>query len=256
MIPVDAIPTDDRGFTLGDGLFETLLVDDGPPQFWDEHLERLTAGCAALGLPRPDPLAVKAAADDALVGRSGRLALRITVTAGSGGRGLDRPSAPILRVIATAAPAARPSGPISLVTSNVRRNERSPTSRLKTLAYLDNILARAEVRGLGGDEALMLNTRDEVACAAAANLFWIVDRRLFTPALECGVLDGVMRRRILAAAAGLAIEAVEVRVGLAAVQTADAVFVTNSLIGVGAVASLDGRAMPSHPLVASLAAGV
>jgi branched-chain amino acid aminotransferase/4-amino-4-deoxychorismate lyase len=253
MIPADPIPSDDRGFTLGDGLFETLLVDGAAPQFWDEHLARLTAGCATLGLPAPEPAALAAAAAAALAGQDGRLALRLTVTAGSGGRGLERPDAPTLRVVATAAPAPRPQGPTTLALSTVRRNDGSPASRLKTLAYLDNVLARAEARASGADEALMLNSRGELACAAAANLFWLEDGRLRTPALDCGVLGGIVRARMLAAAARLGVEASEVRAGPEALVAAEAVFVTNSLIGVRAVASLGVRRWAPHTLVERLA---
>jgi len=253
MTPSDAIPSDDRGFTLGDGLFETLLVDGGPPQFWDEHLARLTAGCATLGLPAPEPAALAAAAEAALAGQFGRLALRLTVTAGSGGRGLDRPPAPALHIVATAAAAPRPQGPTTLALSTVRRNEGSPTSRLKTLAYLDNVLARAEARAAGADEAVMLNSRGELACAAAANLFWLEAGTLRTPALTCGVLGGIVRARVLAAAARLGVEVSEARVGPEALAAAEAVFVTNSLIGVRAVAALGAQRWAPHALVERLA---
>jgi branched-chain amino acid aminotransferase/4-amino-4-deoxychorismate lyase len=250
---MNPVPADDRGFTLGDGLFETLLVEDGAPRFWDEHLARLIAGCATLGLPGPDRAALKAAAEAALAGQSGRLALRLTVTAGSGGRGLDRPAAPDLRIVATAAPASRQPGPMTLALSGVRRNDGSPASRLKTLAYLDNVLARAEALDAGADEAVMLNTRGELACAAAGNLFWIEAGALRTPALDCGVLDGIVRARVLAAAERLGVAALEVRVGPEVLAGAEAVFVTNSLAGVRAVAALGTQRWAPHALVERLA---
>ena len=74
-----------------------------------------------------------------------------------------RPDAPTARLLATAAPATVPSEPADLITSTMRRNDLSPASRLKTLSYLDNVLARAEAREAGMDEALMLNTRGDVA---------------------------------------------------------------------------------------------
>jgi branched-chain amino acid aminotransferase/4-amino-4-deoxychorismate lyase len=249
----DAIPLDDRGFTLGDGLFETLLVEDGAIRFWEAHVARLAGGCAALGLAAPDPAVLRSVADEALKGKSGRLALRVTVTAGSGGRGLDRPAAADLRIVATAAPAPSADGPLTLATAGVRRNDASPCSRLKTLSYLDNVLARAEARAAGADEAVMLNTRGEVACAAAGNLLWLVGGRLLTPALDCGVLDGITRRRALAAAAVLGLETAEVRAGPEALVSAEAVMVTNSLIGVRAASALDGRALAGHPLVGRIA---
>ena len=170
-----------------------------------------------------------------------RAAVRLTLTAGSGGRGLDRPQTMTPRLVATAATSPRPLEPARLMTAAVRRNDRSPASRLKTLSYLDNVLARAEARTAGADEALMLNTRDEVACAGAANLFWVRDGRLFTPALDCGVLAGIARGRVLAAARRLRIDCVEAHAAPTELEGAEAVFITNSLIGLRAVGAFDGR---------------
>ncbi|MFC3078737.1 aminotransferase class IV [Phenylobacterium terrae] len=251
------IPADDRGLTLGDGLFETVLALSGRLVDWDAHLQRMAAGCQVLGLPAPDAAGADQLARAALAAAGlgeGRAAVRLTLTAGSGGRGLDRPQAPAPRMFATAAPAPAPAAPARLVTAAVRRNADSPASRLKTLAYLDNVLAREEARAAGADEAVMLNTRGELACAAAANLFWIRQGRLETPDLACGVLAGVMRARVLAAAARLGVAATEVRAPEAVLEDAEAVFLTNSLIGVRPVAAWNGRSFPASPLVDRLAA--
>jgi branched-subunit amino acid aminotransferase/4-amino-4-deoxychorismate lyase len=244
------VPYDDRGLLLGDGLFETILARGGALEHWPQHLARLTAGCAALGLPAPDGAAAlrlceRAVADAAL----SRAAVRLTLTAGSGGRGLDRPAQAQPRMFATASASAVPTGPAALVTVTARRNEQSLASRLKTLSYLDNVLARREA---GGAEALMLNTAGEVACAAAANLFWVRDGRLLTPALDCGVLDGIMRGVVMARAQAKGIPVEEVRVGREALDGAEGLFLTNSLIGVRAVAMLDGRAVAESPLTAQV----
>ena len=106
------VPPDDRGFLLGDGLFETLLVLAGRPLFLDAHLSRLARGCGALGLPAPDEPVVRRALDQALAGAGltdVRAAVRLTWTAGSGGRGLDRPASPQPRLVVTAAPAPPPA---------------------------------------------------------------------------------------------------------------------------------------------------
>jgi branched-chain amino acid aminotransferase/4-amino-4-deoxychorismate lyase len=159
-------------------------------------------------------------------------------------------------LVATAAPAPRPDGPARLATSRIRRNEGSPASRLKTLSYLDNVLARTEARAVGADEALMLNSRGEVACAAAANLFWIAEGQLFTPALACGVLAGTVRAEVLAAAARLQAPPREVAAGLDALAAADAVFLTNALTGMRRVSEIDGRPVAGHALMDRLAAAV
>ena len=249
------IPPDDRGFTLGDGLFETVLVRAGAPVLWAAHMDRLAWGCDALDLPPPDPEFCLAAGLEAVAAaglEDARAALRLSWSAGSGGRGLERPMAPAPRLVVTAAPAPPPAGPAVLVTASVRRNQGSPVARLKTLSYLDNVLARAEALRLGADEALMLNGLGEVAGGAAANLFWIEGEALFTPALECGVLGGTIRGALMARAAeaGFVVEAV--RAGPEALHRAEALFLTNSLIGLRPVSRLDGRTFAAHPAMARL----
>ena len=248
------IPLNDRGLTLGDGLFETMLARDGVLVLLNEHLARMARGCAALGLPAPDPAEVRRLCEAAAETVDGRAAVRLTLTAGSGGRGLDRPAAPSPRLFATAAPSPRPEAPAVLVTASVRRNEGSPASRLKTLSYLDNILAREEARAAGADEALMLNNRGEVACAAAANIFWIGEGRLYTPALDCGVLDGVIRAKVLDSAPTVSLQPVEIRAARSELNAAEAIFLTSSLVGIRPVGRLDGVDLSEHPTVLQLAA--
>jgi branched-chain amino acid aminotransferase/4-amino-4-deoxychorismate lyase len=93
----------------------------------------------------------------------------------------------------------------------------------------------------------MLNNQGQVVCGAAANLFWVLDGRLFTPALPCGVLPGITRARLLTAQS---VE--EVAVGPEALERAEAVFLTNSLIGVRPVSRLGERSFAPHPLVERL----
>ena len=253
------VAADDRGFTLGDGLFETVLADHGELKHLDEHLDRMTAGCRILDLPAPEREEACRAMREALAAAglaNTRAAVRLTLTAGAGGRGLDRPHGLSPLLVATAASAPPPPGPAHLVTVEVRRNDRSPTSRLKTLAYLDNVLARAEARARGVDEALMLNTHGEVACAAAANIFWLEGGRLHTPDLACGVLAGLTRARVLAAASSLGLLVVQTRTEVAALERASSAFLTNSLIGLRPVASLDGRPLAPWSGLADLAAAV
>lgn len=245
MTPHDPIPFEDRGLLLGDGLFETMLAQDGVLPHLAAHLDRMAAGCAALDLPF-DRAAAEALCREAAPA-TGRFAVRLTLTAGSGGRGLDRPEAPAPRLFARAAPVAPVATPARLILARTRRNEGSPAARLKTLSYLDNVLARNEARAAGADEAAMLNNRGELACAAAANLFWIEDGRLFTPRLECGVLAGITRARLMAAH-----PVQEVAAGAEALDRAEAVFLTNSLIGVRPVSRLGERVFEPHGRVEAL----
>lgn len=245
MIAHDAIPFDDRGLLLGEGLFETLLALDGEIRHLDAHLDRMAGGCSVLRLPFD-----RAEAEGLcrrMVPATGRVALRLTLTGGSGGRGLDRPADLAPRLFARVVPVAPVTTPARAIVSTVRRNEGSVASRLKTLAYVDNVLARTEAVAAGADEAVMLNNRGELVCGAAANLFWVSGGRLFTPTLDCGVLPGITRARLLTAQA---VE--EVAVGPEALDKAEAVFLTNSLIGVRPVSRLGERTFSPHPLVERL----
>ncbi|MBR7621588.1 aminotransferase class IV [Phenylobacterium sp. 20VBR1] len=252
MTPLDTIPLDDRGLLLGDGLFETVLARSGELVALAAHLDRMVAGCVVLGLPAPDRGEAERLMRRALVEaglETARAAVRLTYTAGSGGRGLDRPAEAAPRLFCTAAASSVPATPARLMISSVRRNEGSPASRLKTLSYLDNVLARREASLAGADEAVMLNGAGQVACAAAANLFWVRGGEVFTPALTCGVLDGIVRRQVMTA-----VSVSEVAVGVEALAGAEAIFLTNSLIGVREVASLDGRSLAGSARVAEIAA--
>ncbi len=244
------IEADDRGLLLGDGLFETVLWENGALAAFEAHTQRLIAGCATLGLPSPDGEALKSAAMAAIADaglENTRAAVRLTWTAGSGGRGLDRPAPVRPRLIATAAAAPKPTTPARLIVSTIRRNEGSPAARLKTLAYLDNILARREARAAGADEALMLNNRSEIAGAAAANVFWFEGDSLVTPALKCGVLAGIMRAAVIERARGLGWTVREDRAPVPVLTGARGMFLTNSLIELRAVATLGGRTVQPHP---------
>jgi branched-chain amino acid aminotransferase/4-amino-4-deoxychorismate lyase len=251
------IPPDDRGFALGHGVFETVLWEGHRLGHWEAHLARLAHGAQALGLPPPDPAACRNAVEVALKAADypARAAVRLNWSAGAGGRGLDPPEPLRPQLTASAARSEPAVGPLRLAVAATRRNELSPASRLKTLAYLDNVLARGEARAAGADEALMLNSRGEVACAAAANIFWIKDEGVCTPALACGVLDGIMRAEVRAACARLRIGFSEVRAGIGALRGAPA-FITNSLIGVREVSRLDGHALPRSSVTALLAGTV
>jgi branched-chain amino acid aminotransferase/4-amino-4-deoxychorismate lyase len=247
------IRLDDRGFTLGHGLFETVLWTKAGPAHWDAHRERMERGCRAIGMPLPDRAEMLAAAEIAAAGLGDvpRAAVRINWSAGAGARGLDPPDPfqPVLT--ASAAPTSPSAYAVTLATSKVRRNDRSPTSRIKSLSYLDNVLARAEAKTAGADEALMLNTAGEVACAAAANVFWVRHEEIFTPSLECGVLDGIMRREVIAACHRLGLPVQEVFANSGRIAGAP-MFITNSLIGVRPVGALDGVVLPPSPLVKAI----
>lgn len=190
----------DRGFTLADGLFETLRVAKGKPLRLVSHLARLRAGADFFGIPVPFSDAEIGKAMTGLLEQDGLTdaVLRLTLSRGPGPRGLLAPAEPKPTLLISAAPAAAPHGPVKAIIATVtRRNEFSPTSRFKTLNYLDNILARKEAQGKGADDALLLNSQGKLVESTVANLFLVVDGDVLTPPVSDGALPGIMRADIM-----------------------------------------------------------
>lgn len=230
----------DRGLLLGDGLFDTSLVLGGTIFRRKAHLDRLFAGLASLGIEADHDAIDRAAAD--LSQRGEKNVLRISVTRGPGQRGL-RPSRPQRPTIfAGLAPLAENIffAPVSLCLTDIRRNETSPLARLKSLNYLDAVLAAGEAASKGFDEALFLNCAGKVCCAAAGNLFAVFGRDIVTPPVADGILPGILRGLILAELGGR-----EASLTVADIGAADALFVTNSLRLIAPVTRIGDRQMDS-----------
>ena len=234
----------DRGFTLGDGLFETLLVRDGRPRLVHAHLERLGQGAAQLAIPLPGSADALAALlqETAQRNRMGEGSLRLTLTRGVAARGLWPEDLGTPTLVIVPGPGRPHFEPLDVVVArSTCRNERSPLSRIKSLNYLDGILARQEALGRGADEAILLNTRGELTEAAIANLFLQMDGEWLTPPVRDGVLPGVMRGQLLAR--GFAREAT---LTPAAGERAEAALLTSSL-SLRPVRTWEGRSLPRVP---------
>lgn len=229
----------DRGFTLGDGLFETLRVKAGKVLRLEAHLARLAAGADVLGMPLPAIDLALALARTAAGNGLGEGVLRLTLTRGIGPRGVLPPAEPKPTLVIAAAPLSPPLPAARLVIAQgTRRNDRSPLARVKSLNYLDGILARQEAARRGADDAILLNTRDGVAETSIANLFAVIDGTLVTPPLSEGVLPGVMRAQVITAGAW------ERPLTAGDLARADEILLTSAL-GIRSVATLEGASIPS-----------
>ena len=227
----------DRGFTLGDGLFETIRIKDGATRHLPRHLDRLAAGAALLRLPLPYDFPALSQAMAALIAATGTKdgVLRLTLSRGTGARGVLPPADARPTAMMTAAPAAHMTAPAAAVIARgPRRNEHSPLSRLKSLNYLDSILARQEAAERGADEALLLNGAGRLAESSVANLFLSVGGRLLTPPVADGALPGIRRALILERHG-----AVEAPLTPDDLARADEAILTNSL-GLRPLLSVDG----------------
>tara|TARA_R110002072_G_scaffold90929_8_gene203222 strand:- start:366 stop:1175 length:810 start_codon:yes stop_codon:yes gene_type:complete len=251
----DAAPGDvsveDRGLLLGDGVFETFVVTDGDIRHGAQHAARLKAACAALEIAFPDWTRV--AEEAARLALPGRHVGRLTVTRGPGPRGL----APIANAVATIwlslSPAAQPPRALALAVSRYKRSPSSLSAQHKTLSYADNAAARREAVAAGADMALMLTTGGHVSGGDCANIFAVSGSRLWTPSAECAIRCGVMRERVLALAGAQGLSVEEGRFALGDFEQADALFVTNSALGLVPVSRLGARAFSAdHAIVGAL----
>jgi branched-chain amino acid aminotransferase len=253
LLPVGEAALDprDRGFTLGDGLFETMRVRGGAVLRIERHLSRLRAGAAVLGLsPLPKDEGLKDAIARTLAANGlTDAAVRLTISRGvPKRRGLLPEPEPRSSLVVhaepfTGYPAELYERGARAVISGIRRNEHSPLARVKSLNYLDNVLARYEAETRGADDALLLNTAGELACASAANLFLLLDATLVTPSVTSGALPGTVRELLTAELAPrVGLEVVERTVRPQELRAAEEAFLTNALMGI--VPLIEVEAMP------------
>ena len=243
-----AVPALDRGLLYGHGLFETMRAYDGHPFRLEEHYSRLCRGARLLGVEVPLALPELREAIATLLRRAALsdAYLRLTVTAGMppGPDGARRgQGAQVL--LQARQPAGYPEETyrrgMAAVTSQTRRNETSPLCGVKSLNYLDNLLARDEARRQGAEEALLLNSRGLGAEGSASNLFLVRDACLTTPSVSSGALPGVTRAAVLELATEAGLEPQEAAIEPSAVLEASEVFLTNSLMEVMPLTRLDGQ---------------
>lgn len=243
------VGTADRGLTLGDGLFETMLVVNRRPLWLHMHLARMEGAARELGIAY-DSDATTQTIESILDGIGlDHHVLRLTLTRGSATRGLSGNGAsPTL--IATLDPfdAALLFQPATLFTSSIRRSQDSLAARMKTLSYIDNIAAAREAASHGADDALMLNATGKVACSTIANIFIVKKNRLITPARDQAILTGVTRQALIAAAQHIGIFTEERIVTVTDLFRADGVFLTNSLRLIRPVTTIDKQQMPQPDL--------
>jgi len=245
----------DRGFLYGDGLFETLRLYHGQPFRWTRHMERLQSGAGFLGIALPlGPEEMLCLTEDLV--RANQMpggVLRIAVSRGVGPRGYSPRGAgpPTLVMSLHSAPPLDPTNPRRerLVSSSFHLPAGGQFAAVKGGSKLLHVLARAEAEAQGADEALLLNTDGEVAEAASSNLFWIERDTVCTPPLESGALDGVTRDVVLELCAARGLPTQERSITLEDLHPAEALFLTQSVLEIISVVSLNERPVWQSALV-------
>jgi branched-chain amino acid aminotransferase len=243
----------DHGFLYGDGVYETLR-SYGPRIFMrDEHVSRLFRSAAAIGLTVPIPeknwediLQEAMRRND--VGTHLRDAyLRITVSRGAGDIGLDPALCSSPTVVVMAKPLVPPASHlyetgVSVIVASTKRNLPSALSpHIKTTNFLNNIQAKREAIAAGAFDGLLLNWEQHLTEGTISNVFLVTNGMLQTPALECGLLDGITRMIVIRLARELDIHVEEGRYTVDQLYRADECFLTNTSMEIMPVTSVDRR---------------
>lgn len=239
----------DHALLYGDGVFEGIRVYGGKVFLLAEHVDRLYESALAIRLEIPMSRADMAAAVNSTVAANGigDGYVRLVVTRGAGDLGLDprkskNPQTIIIAETITLYPREMYEQGLKLITASTMRNHSAALSpRIKSLNYLNNILAKIEGTDAGCVEALMLNHKGEVAECTGDNIFIVKGGVLKTPPSEAGILEGITRNAVIGLARDAGVTVQEVPLVRHDIYAADECFLTGTAAEVIAVASLDGR---------------
>ena len=244
------ISTNDRGLLLGDGLFESMRAYRGRVFRLAAHLARLRASAQFLRLrvPQADGEIEKTISDLIHLNSCPEAYVRITLTRGAEAKGLrlDRESPPTFLIHARTLapyPAEQYRHGAKLIISSVRQSSSSPLPRHKTLSYLLYLVARQEATDAGANGAILLNEHGQVAEESVSNVFLVRGGTLLTPPVHAGLLPGVTRGVVMELAKSEKIPLEEKTLSAGELFECDEMFLTNSLMEVMPVRSVDRRAI-------------
>lgn len=236
----------DHGLVVGDGVFETIAVEEGAPFALTRHLERLAGSAEGLGIGRPDLMLLREGIAATMDGQDlpfGRI--RITVTSGRGPLGSPRGDHGLTHVVVTE-PAVRPPSVASIVTVPWPRNERGALAGLKTTSYAENAKMIETARAADASEAVMPNTQGHLCEGTGSNIMYVLDGTLVTPTLASGCLAGITRALALEWLAA-ELDVVERDAPIEVLADADEVVLVGTTRNIQAISHVDGRAVAAAP---------
>ncbi len=237
----------DHGFTVGDGVFETLKITSGQPYALTRHLRRLARSAAGLDLPVPDEALVREAVAAVCAQQPYDLGvLRITYASGPGPLGSQRGDQGCTLVVVSMPGKPWPAS-TKVHRSQWPRNERSPLAGLKTTSYAENAVALAAAKRTGASEAVMANLAGYLCEGTGSNVFVVVEGHVLTPPLASGCLAGVTRGLVLDW-----FEVEEANLPFDVLNTADEVFLTSCTRDIHPVHAVDERTISDWPVTAEL----
>ena len=243
----------DHGFLFGDSIYEVVSTHHGHLCFVNEHLKRLRNSALAISLkiPLTDEQMVQEIQKTVEVAGNPDSYIRIIITRGVGEVDIDpetctRPNVVIFVKSAMPYPEENYRDGINVALVSVKRNPKEALNPgIKTGNYLNNVLAKVEARKAGAADALMQNPTGQLTECTTSNFFFVIDQRLMTPSLDCGILSGITREVVLRLARENGILVEEGEWPPDVLQNAEEAFITGTVKMVMPVTSLDGRPVGS-----------
>ncbi|WP_010237291.1 aminotransferase class IV [Clostridium arbusti] len=225
----------DRGFFFGKGLFETMLVKNNNILFLKEHMERINEGLKIIGIDKK--IGSKEVIDSLK---------KLSFTDG------------VLKLVVSEKNTVFTcrknnytedmyNKGFKLKISELKRNKYSTITYLKSLNYLDNILEHDRCKREGYDEVLFLNTDNEITEGSVSNIFFIKNNIIYTTRVECGLLNGTIRKYILKK-----YNVIEGSFRMEQLMEADEIFVTNSIMGIMPVSKIEDKVFKEKDMVYSI----
>lgn len=237
----------DHGFLYGDGIYETMRVYDGVIFKLDEHIKRLYRSASLIRLKIPHRTDfLKISLYETLIANNLKNAyLRLTISRGKGELGLDpelceKPTVVIIAKKFNEYPQKLYKNGIKIIISNTKRNSKEAINpQIKSLNFLNNILAKMEAKYHRAYEAIMLNTKNELTEGTISNVFFYKNGVLCTPSVECGILDGITRKTIIDIARRNNMKVKEGSFTKEDIYSSQEVFITNTTLEIMPVSRID-----------------
>jgi len=242
----------DHGFLYGDGIYETMVAYEGVIFKLNEHLRRLYRSASLIGLTIPLKVdRLESALYETLSANVLKNAyVRLTVSRGPGPIGLNpdlcpQPTIAIMAQESKEYPELLYEKGVHLIISETKRNLKEAIDpRIKSMNFLNNILAKIEAIKRDAYEAIMLNAQDQLTEGTISNIFFVKDNVLCTPSVACGLLDGITRGTVIDLAIKENIQVKEGEFLKEDIYAANEVFITNTSLEVMPVSKVDEKTYP------------